>query len=206
MGIVNNLCPKRHHQRRSGSLTVALVAFSKVLSYAVGRASPRSFFQAGIEEIFELGLWKDIRAYVASFHYEIPKLHAFPLSLLHPLAYLRNRRDKWNGSANLSSPDFLLRIVPVYLQDDTILDALQSRLPFSAYSSNGFRIINRNALAQAIPGQCPVHRAGVHVNKIEIFRYEPRVCALAAGTRAINRYDNWISLSHRSEEHTSELQ
>jgi len=63
-------------------------------------------------------------------------------------------------------------------------------LEASLEEAKSFGVMHIDALFQAIPGQGPIHRAGIDVDEPERARHDFGIGAFAAGAGAVNRYDN----------------
>ena len=69
---------------------------------------------------------------------------------------------------------------------------LQRGFPPAKGGADGFGLVKVDFILQAIPGERAIHGAGIDVSKTERLGDQLGVGALAAGARAINRYDNRV--------------
>src|SRR5439155_17663264 len=139
---------------------------------------------------FEVSFGKNVRANITSFHDQVAELNALALLFLPPFTDLRHSGHVRNGSAGLRRSNFLLWIVALNEQANVIINADQRGLPASASLPDGFCVVNINPLLQTMPGEGPIHRAGIDIDIAEGSSELLRTGTLAAGAGPVDGDDN----------------
>src|SRR5262245_8418242 len=89
-GIVHDDSAEGDHERRGGTLAIALVARCQVFLDTIGLPASGSFLESGVEVKLEVGLGKHVGANVATFHDQAAELDALSLGAFHPFAHFGN--------------------------------------------------------------------------------------------------------------------